>query len=120
MTVRRDQLYREQPSLFDDLSSMVVERQAVSQQVPPKSTEQQRQLARVSTSIGAVIVDFFKSKKPGDLFFASELHQFVADRASIAPSSADRVMRDLRQSGEIYYSLVSRSQSQYRVESSVA
>ena len=106
MSDRRDASFREQPSLFDAIP-VVAEK--------PR-TEQAKQLQRVKGSIGDVIVEFFKSRQPGELFYAADLQEFVAARASIAPASADRVMRDLRQANVINYSLVSRSRSAYRVE----
>lgn len=106
MNDRRDASHRQQPSLFD----------AVPVLVEPPKTEQAKQLQRVKGSIGDVIVEFFKSREVGELFYASDLHEFVAARASIAPASADRVMRSLRLDNVINYSLVSRSKSAYRVE----
>lgn len=85
--------------------------------VLPGPSEQQKQLARVSGSIGSVIVDFFHSQSIGATFFAADLHNYVLERSSTAPASADRVMRDLRKQRVINYTLVSRSQSLYRVES---
>lgn len=109
MSTRRDAAFREQPSLFDEQPSVVVRE--------PAKDEQSRQLERVKGSIAAVILDFFATKKVGEHFFASDVHSFVRSKASIAPASADRVMRDLRQSGEVNYVVVSRSRSEYRVES---
>lgn len=103
---RRDSQFRGQPSLFD-----------CPPVVAPVQTEQKRQIERVKVSIGGVIVDFFASKSVGERFFAADLHSFVGKHAQIAPASADRVMRDLRSSGVINYTLVSRAQSQYQVES---
>ncbi len=104
---RRDAAHREQLSLFD--SPVVVS--------APKVSEQKRQLERVKVSIADVIIEFFRLRRVGDRFFASELHAFVRDHAQIAPASADRVMRDLRKSGQVNYCVISRSRSEYRVES---
>lgn len=109
MHTRRDEHCRQQPSLFDQPTQVIANQ--------PKQTEQAKQLERVKGSIADVILDFFKSKKVGDHFFASDLHAFVGSRASIAPASADRVMRDLRQAGTIGYTVVSRSNSEYQVDS---
>ncbi len=102
---RRDAAHRHQPSLFDQPPPAA-----------PKPTEQEKQLARVKGSIADVIVEFFRVRRVGDRFFASDLHKFVGERAQIAPASADRVMRDLRKGGQVNYCVISRSRSEYRVE----
>lgn len=80
-------------------------------------TEQQTQLNRVETNIGKTIKAFFTGRLSGPMrqFRGDELRQFVNDNTNktVAPASADRVMRSLRRQGVINYRLVSRSQSLY-------
>lgn len=100
---RRDAAFRDQPSLFDAPVS--------------KPEHSDKDLERVRGSIADVILKFFRLQRVGGRFFAADLHKFVVDRATIAPASADRVMRDLRRGGQVNYSVVSRQRSEYRVES---
>lgn len=72
------------------------------------------QLERVSSNIRSVIHSFFATMRGGQEFRASDLHAYVESRCSVAPGSADRVMREMRASGLIGYELVSRSGSLYR------
>lgn len=78
----------------------------------PPPTRQQQELDRVSSKISDWIKLFFDAHQVGEQFHADDLHNFVKAKANIAPASADRVMRDLRQRGEINYE-VSRSESKY-------
>ena len=73
-------------------------------------TEQQRQLARVTSNIGQAILAFFNRLRIGEEFHAADLHSAVGG----APASADRVMRELRLKKQINYEVVNRSQSLYR------
>jgi hypothetical protein len=110
---RRDAVHRVQPSLFDQPQAP-----APTQSSPTKSaaSEQDAQLQRVKGSIADTILEFFRLRRIGDRFFAADLHRFVGTHAQVAPASADRVMRDLRKSGQVNYCVVSRSRSEYRVE----
>lgn len=84
---------------------------------------QQANLERVSARIGREIVLFLKARlklatvRPdGAEFRADELRTFVeAGVGKVAPGSADRILRALRQQGVIAYEVVSRSASLYRV-----
>ena len=76
-------------------------------------SEQQEQLTRVTSRIGQAILEFCS---PGRQFHADELREFVAERCSVAPGSADRVLRDLRKRRLINYKVLSRAQSLYRVD----
>jgi hypothetical protein len=76
--------------------------------------EQSQQLARVAGKTACVIVEFFDTLAVGQEFHADDLRRFVADRVPVAPGSPDRVMRELRRTGEICYVLVNRSKSLYR------
>ena len=79
-----------------------------------ESAIQQQHLESVSHRIGGAILEFFDALD-GQQFSSGALHEWVEAKAGrIAPGSADRVMRDLKQRGVISYTLVSRSQSLYR------
>lgn len=76
--------------------------------------EQAEQLARVSGNLAASIIEFCRQRlacKPPE-FEAHELHAAVPQSA---PSSADRVLRDLRARQVVVYVVVSRARSKYRV-----
>jgi hypothetical protein len=76
---------------------------------------QQLELERVSTRIAAALVHFCK-RHVGELIRADDLRVFVTRNVGdIAPGSADRVLRDLRQRGVISYTVVSRRHSLYLV-----
>lgn len=50
------------------------------------------------------------------VFRADQLRAYVAARCgSLAPASADRVLRDLRQKGKLNYRVVNRRKSLYRL-----
>lgn len=77
---------------------------------------------RVRKAIRWAIVTFFSDRIASGRcdFHADELRQYVRKHAGdlVAPASPDRIMRDLRQGGEINYDLVSRSKSLYRATAS--
>ncbi len=76
--------------------------------------EQPQQLARVLGRTAGVIVEFFDTLAVGQEFHADDLRKYVADRVPVAPGSPDRVMRELRRTGEVSYTVVNRSKSLYR------
>jgi hypothetical protein len=70
-------------------------------------------LESVSSRIGAAILDFMRLHD-GLNFFADDLRRHViAQVGTVAPGSADRILRDLRQKGLIEYEVVNRAQSLY-------
>lgn len=74
--------------------------------------EQQKQsLARVRTRIGDAVRDFVNAQD--GKWTADDLRRHVHAKLAIAPASADRVLRDLRQRGVIDYENVSRRESVY-------
>ena len=76
---------------------------------------QQLELDRVSVRIGAALIHFCRSHV-GRTFHADELRTYVCRNVgSIAPGSADRILRDLRQRGVVNYEVISRSDSLYVV-----
>lgn len=73
---------------------------------------QQEELTRVRSKTQDAILGFIQNRSR---FTADELRQAVAAVApKTAPSSADRVMRDLRAQGLISVTCVNRSASLYR------
>ena len=78
-------------------------------------SRQTTQLKRVRSRIGEIVKEFCRDNE-GEDFTGSQLHQFVADRMQTAPGSADRILRDLRQRGEIMYSVISRGGSTYHMD----
>jgi hypothetical protein len=76
--------------------------------------EQPKQLDSVLGKTAGVIVEFFESLEVGQEFHADELRQYVAQRLTVAPGSPDRIMRELRRTGEVSYEVVNRSKSLYR------
>ena len=71
-------------------------------------------LDSVSDRIAGAIVRFCKAHA-GLEFYADDLRCHVtAQVGSVAPGSADRVLRDLRQRGIVSYHVVNRAKSLYR------
>ena len=79
--------------------------------------EQATELARVTGAIGRAILRFCRIKlQRGEAEFrADELRAFVAQAHHGAPASADRVLRQLRRTGQITYVVVNRRASLYRI-----
>ncbi len=75
---------------------------------------QRRELTRVSDRIGAAILRFTASQHGP--FRADDLRAFVtAAVGTVAPGSADRVLRDLRQRRKVDYKVINRRQSLYEL-----
>jgi hypothetical protein len=73
-------------------------------------------LASVGSRIGAAITAFCRARV-GREFHADTLRRHVTAQVGVvAPGSADRILRDLRQRGVVVYSVVNRRQSLYRVD----
>lgn len=81
--------------------------------------EQQAQLTRVTGAIGREILTFLRRRVANGFveFHADDLRGAVAAAMPTAPGSADRVLRDLRRSGIVSYTVVDRRASLYRVVS---
>ncbi len=80
----------------------------------PEPSRQEIELKRVKSKTSDWILEFFNAHQINEEFHAEDLHNFVKAKANIAPASADRIMRDMKQNGEINYEVVSRSQSLYK------
>jgi hypothetical protein len=80
-------------------------------------SEQDENLERVSSKIGAFVRSFFRERWSAGqkFFFVKELHEYVSDRAKVAPASSDRVLRDLRWNGQLDYRVVDRRASRYEI-----
>jgi Fe2+ or Zn2+ uptake regulation protein len=77
--------------------------------------EQREHLDRVSSRIGAAVLEFCQAHKH---FHAGELHSHVERATGVsAPASADRILRSLRQRRVVDYRVVSRRESLYEVVS---
>lgn len=73
----------------------------------------QENLERVSSRIAQAIIRFCREH---EYFYADELRKYVASETGVlAPASADRVLRDLRQRGVIDYVVLNRRASWYQV-----
>ena len=82
---------------------------------PPeeRSGTQSGHLGRVRSKIGAAIMAFCRERST---FHADDLHAHVnATCGATAPASADRVLRDLRQDGQLDYVVEDRRRSAYRI-----
>lgn len=74
-------------------------------------------LIRVESKIGDVVKEFCRERL-NKSFTSEELRAYVIKHApESAPASSDRILRDLRQKGELSYTLLSRSESLYQVNS---
>jgi hypothetical protein len=77
--------------------------------------EQEENLERVSKQIGDAILEFCRTRAANPRFHIDELRQFVAARVPIAPDSPGRILRQLRQRGDLDYTIVSRKDSLYEL-----
>lgn len=79
---------------------------------------QAENLTRVTAKIGATITTFFAAHTEGDQFTANELCRYCLDNGTkkLAPASADRVMRGLRQEDVLNYDVVDRINSLYEIK----
>lgn len=75
--------------------------------------EQTAQIARVRGRIGQAVIEFARTRV-GE-FGIEELQRFVRERCAVAPSSPDRILRQLRREGVLDYECVSRSAALYRI-----
>lgn len=76
--------------------------------------DQKEQLNRVRSKVALAILEFFGTLQHGDTFHAQQLRDHVASLVPVAPASPDRILRDMRQRGELDYEIVNRRESLYR------
>ena len=77
---------------------------------------QPRELARCKAVIAPLILKFFSLRAEGEQFHMADLTRFVNSHVTIAPDSAGRILRDMRQAGELNYQVVDRRNSLYQIE----
>lgn len=76
--------------------------------------EQQENITRVSEVVGPLVLEFYRlTLGTGHPWHMEELTAYVSERTSIAPDSAGRILRALRQRGMLSYRVLSRSESLY-------
>lgn len=77
--------------------------------------EQGAHLERARDCIAPLIRAFWAERRAADgAFTADELRDYVGARLEAAPASPDRILRAMRQDGELDYVVVNRKRSQYR------
>lgn len=77
--------------------------------------EHAQNLRRVSGNISPLILRYLRTLQAGAEFSMEQLTRFVRQQTSIAPDSAGRILRDLRQRGLCDYEVTNRAASQYRL-----
>ena len=83
-------------------------------------TEQTQQLNRVAATTSEAILEFIRQRladtETKGAFTADQLRFYVTNHVSggVSPSSADRVLRMLRQKGALDYVVLNRGRSLYR------
>lgn len=75
-------------------------------------TDQFDNITRVSDAIGVHVTAFVRGHLHQE-FHVEDLRRYICDRVTVAPSSPDRIMRDLRAKGKINYEVVNRRKSLY-------
>jgi len=75
--------------------------------------QQTANLARVTAAIGKDVLGFCRGLGVKGTFHASDLHDYVGDQ--VAPASADRILRHLRQKGYVDYVILNRRASFYQI-----
>lgn len=76
-------------------------------------------LERVGMNLRTAIYQFLEAKiEHGQpTFYADEITKYVQRAKFSAPGSALRILRDEKRKGNLEYTLLSRSQSHYRIDS---
>lgn len=77
---------------------------------------QPRELRRVKAAIAKLILKFFEARGVGAQFHMVELMRFVNSHITIAPDSAGRILRDMRQAKELNYAVIDRRKSLYEIQ----
>lgn len=83
------------------------------EQPSPPLSEQEQHLRRVAGKIGPLVLRFLRLRGVGETFHAADLHDYVGP--SVAPASADRILRELRRRGNVDYLVENRRASLYRI-----
>lgn len=84
----------------------------------PEATVQAQELARVEGRLGEFILGWCKARLDGGepRFHLAELAEDVECQVEGAPDSPSRILRLLRQRGQVAYRVVSRRASLYEIE----
>lgn len=81
-----------------------------------RSTDgQPANLARVKERLAAHVKAFCEEIGVHGRFYAEDLRKSVLAKFKVAPDSPGRILRDLRQSGELDYTIINRRQSLYEL-----
>jgi hypothetical protein len=80
------------------------------------ASEQERQLARVSSRIERAVVMFVVRIPMGGEFNGADLDRWVCGQAACTPGSATRILRSLRKKGLLNYTIANRARAEYRRE----
>ncbi len=80
--------------------------------------DQREEIERVGNKIEKHILIFALSRidAGSPCFYMEDLVRFVQNRVGVAPDSASRILRMLRQAKKMDYEVVSRSDSYYRIK----
>lgn len=75
---------------------------------------QPRELKRVKDKLHDLVIDFVKALHTGQVFHMAQLEQHIQERRpDVAPGSAGRILRLLRDEGLVEYDVVNRRRSAY-------
>ncbi|MEM9067153.1 MAG: hypothetical protein AAGE52_01565 [Myxococcota bacterium] len=80
-----------------------------------RGRENASNLKRVATKLDAVILEFCRHIGAGQTFRGPQLTTFVMGRAGGVHDSPTRILRSLRQRGQLGYKVENRAQSLYRI-----
>lgn len=92
---------------------MAPEQLHLFEQPSPPLSEQEQHLRRVAGKIGPAVMRFLRLHGVGATFHAADLHGYVGP--SVAPASADRILREMRRQGSVDYLVENRRASLYRI-----
>lgn len=81
-------------------------------------TQEDRQ--RVKEKLEGLVLAFLKERGVGATFNLNELVLYVMQQKLVSPSSPGRILQLMKREGRIDYTVVSRSQSLYRITSTGA
>ena len=68
---------------------------------------------RVKQKIGGLILRFYELHREKPVFHGTELYNFIIAQAHVAPSSAERILRQMRKDGLLDYVVIDRSAGEY-------
>lgn len=83
-------------------------------QFDPMQT-QAANLKRCKSKLAPFVIAFFQNRGIGAQFHGGDLSRYVSACSPCAPSSPDRIMRDLAEDGVLAYEVINRRQSLYEI-----